>query len=111
MATTPNPQSTAPIGGRRPASARAREGDHPKADATYRIAGLVIEFFWVMVLFVLALYAFFAIFGAYDWVSPLAIGIVIAALVLTVLARVIAGERRKGPRDARLAAARERRGF
>lgn len=69
--------------------------------------------FWVLSLFVLALYAFFVVLGAWDPADVLPLTIVMLALALlwiahAWLAHAHADEQQQDPRMIR---ARERRGF
>jgi membrane protein implicated in regulation of membrane protease activity len=76
------------------------------------LAELVREAFWVIALGLIACYAFFVVLGAF---SPADVGgVSIAVGVLVALWLVHAWterHRRAAGRDARLTAARERRGF
>ena len=76
------------------------------------IAEFVREAFWVLALGVIGCYAFFVALGAFAPGDVLGITIAVGALLLLWLVHVWArSHRHAGERDARLTAARERRGF
>jgi fatty acid desaturase len=67
--------------------------------------------FWVLSLFVLALYAFFVALGAWNPGQVLPLTIVMVVLVALWIGHAWASHRVPENRDPRLTRARERRGF
>jgi membrane protein implicated in regulation of membrane protease activity len=76
------------------------------------VANTVREAFWVIALGLIACYAFFVALGAIHPGDVLGVTIAVGVLVLLWIVHAWAqGHRRDEGRDARLTAARERRGF
>jgi len=69
--------------------------------------------FWVLSLFVLGLYAFFVVLGAWDPVDVLPLTAVMAVLAVLWIAHAWLAHRHAGAtaQDPRAVRARERRGF
>jgi uncharacterized membrane protein len=76
-----------------------------------RSASMLRDAFWVLALFVLAMYAFFVALGAWNptEVLPLTIAMAVLALLWVAHAWLTRGE--AASRDPRITHARERRGF
>lgn len=75
-----------------------------------RVLAMVSATFWVLVLAVIALFAFFVALGALE--PGDVIGLTVAVALLAVLWLVHAAlESRRAPRDVDAVRARERRGF
>jgi uncharacterized membrane protein YhaH (DUF805 family) len=76
-----------------------------------RTLATLSETFWILVLAVIVLFAFFAVLGAF---SPGQVaGLSVAVLILAVLwiAHAVWQSRHRDPHDRSLVRARERRGF
>jgi hypothetical protein len=67
--------------------------------------------FWILSLFILALYAFFVALGAWNPAQVLPLTIVMVVLIALWIAHAWAQHRLPEDRDPRMTRARERRGF
>jgi fatty acid desaturase len=75
------------------------------------VANTVREAFWVIALGLIACYAFFVALGAIDPGDAAGVSIAVGVLVVLWVVHAWAESHRRGERDPRLTAARERRGF
>jgi len=69
------------------------------------------ESFWVLLLCLIALFAFLLAMGAYSAGEVIGLTVAVAVLFLLWVAHAVWVARRAPDRDPRVAAARERRGF
>lgn len=69
------------------------------------------ETFWMLVLAVVVLFAFFVALGAFEPGEVIALTLVVAALALLWVAHAVWDSRHRDPHDPSLVRARERRGF
>ena len=76
-----------------------------------RIWAVMSESFWVLLLALVALFAFLLALGAYSPGEVVTLTIVMVVLFLLWLANAIWASRKHSERDPRAIAARERRGF
>jgi len=76
-----------------------------------RIWAVMSESFWVLLVCVVALFAFLLALGAYSPGEVVTLTIVVVVLFLAWLGHAVWVSRRADKRDPRAIAARERRGF
>ena len=76
-----------------------------------RMLSTLTETFWVLVLAVVVLFAFFVALGAFEPGEVLALTLVIAALALLWVVHAVWDARHRDPHDPSAVRARERRGF
>ena len=76
-----------------------------------RIWAVMSESFWVLLVSLVALFAFLLALGAYSPGDVLGLTIVMVVLLLLWIAHAVWVTRRADKRDPRAIAARERRGF
>ena len=76
-----------------------------------RIWAVMSESFWVLLVSLVALFAFLLALGAYTPGDVLGLTIVMVVLLLLWIAHAVGLTRRSVKRDPRAIAARERRGF
>jgi uncharacterized membrane protein YhaH (DUF805 family) len=69
------------------------------------------ETFWVLVLAVVVLFAFFVALGAFSPGEVLGLTLVVALLALLWIAHAVWDSRHRDPHDPAMVRARERRGF
>lgn len=76
-----------------------------------RILATLTETFWILVLAVIVLFAFFVALGAFQPGEVVALTLVVAALALLWVAHAVWDSRHRDPHDPAVVRARERRGF
>jgi hypothetical protein len=76
-----------------------------------RVFSRLSETFWVLVLAVVVLFAFFLLLGAFTPSDGLTLTIVVAVLAVLWLAHAVWAARHRDPHDRAIIRARERRGF
>jgi uncharacterized membrane protein YhaH (DUF805 family) len=69
------------------------------------------ETFWILVLAVVVLFAFFAALGAFEIGEVMILTLVVLALALLWVAHAVWDSRHRDPHDPTVVRARERRGF
>jgi uncharacterized membrane protein YhaH (DUF805 family) len=69
------------------------------------------ETFWILVLSVVVLFAFFVALGAFSPGEVAGLTIAVIALALLWIAHAVWDSRHRDPHDPRIVRARERRGF
>jgi uncharacterized membrane protein YhaH (DUF805 family) len=69
------------------------------------------ETFWILVLAVVVLFAFFVALGAFSPGEVLGLTLVVALLALLWIAHAVWDSRHRDPHDPAVVRARERRGF
>jgi membrane protein implicated in regulation of membrane protease activity len=69
------------------------------------------ETFWILVLALVALFAFFVALGAFSPGDVLGLTVVVVALALLWVAHAVWESRHRDPHDRAMIRARERRGF
>jgi hypothetical protein len=69
------------------------------------------ETFWILVLALVALFAFFVALGAFSPGDVLGLTVVVVALALLWVAHAVWESRHRDPHDQAMIRARERRGF
>jgi fatty acid desaturase len=77
----------------------------------YRVFSTLSETFWILVLAIVVLFAFFAALGAFDMGEALIPTLVVIALALLWVAHAVWDARHRDPHDPAVIRARERRGF
>jgi hypothetical protein len=76
-----------------------------------RFLATLSETFWVLVLAVVVLFAFFAVLGAFSPSEVIVLTLVVLALALLWVAHAMWDSRHRDPHDPAIVRARERRGF
>ena len=76
-----------------------------------RILATLSETFWILVLAVVALFAFFVALGAFSPGEVVVLTLVVIALALLWMAHAVWDSRHRDPHDPSAVRARERRGF
>jgi protein-S-isoprenylcysteine O-methyltransferase Ste14 len=76
-----------------------------------RIISTLSETFWILVLALVALFAFFVALGAFSPGDVLGVTIVVAVLAVLWVAHAVWDSRHRDPHDRAIIRARERRGF
>jgi fatty acid desaturase len=76
-----------------------------------RILATLSETFWVLVLAVVVLFAFFVALGAFEPGEVVVLTLVVIGLALLWLAHAVWESRHRDPHDSATIRARERRGF
>jgi 4-hydroxybenzoate polyprenyltransferase len=76
-----------------------------------RVWETLSETFWILVLAIVVLFAFFAALGAFEIGEVLIITLVVIALALLWVAHAVWDSRHRDPHDPTAIRARERRGF
>jgi uncharacterized membrane protein (DUF485 family) len=76
-----------------------------------RVFSRLSETFWVLVLAVVVLFAFFLLLGAFTPSDGLTLTIVVAVLAVLWIAHAVWAARHRDPHDRAVIRARERRGF
>jgi uncharacterized membrane protein YhaH (DUF805 family) len=69
------------------------------------------ETFWILVLAIVVLFAFFAALGAFELGEVLVLTVVVIGLALLWVAHAVWDSRHRDPHDRAVIRARERRGF
>ena len=76
-----------------------------------RVFSRLWETFWVLVLAVVVLFAFFLVLGAFTPSDGLTLTIIVAILAVLWVAHAVWDSRHRDPHDRAITRARERRGF
>jgi 4-hydroxybenzoate polyprenyltransferase len=76
-----------------------------------RTLATLSETFWILVLAVVVLFAFFVALGAFSPGEVLGLTLVVALLALLWIAHAVWDSRHRDPHDPAVVRARERRGF
>jgi len=76
-----------------------------------RVFARLSETFWVLVLAVVVLFAFFLVLGAFTPSDGTTLTIVVAVLAVLWVAHAVWAARHRDPHDRSITRARERRGF
>jgi fatty acid desaturase len=76
-----------------------------------RVFATLSETFWILVLAIVVLFAFFAALGAFELGQALVPTIIVLALALLWVAHAVWDSRHRDPHDPSVIRARERRGF
>jgi TRAP-type C4-dicarboxylate transport system permease large subunit len=76
-----------------------------------RILATLSETFWILVLAVVVLFAFFLVLGAFTPGEVAVLTVVVAILALLWVAHAVWDSRHRDPHDRAVVRARERRGF
>ena len=76
-----------------------------------RILSTLTETFWILVLAVVVLFAFFVALGAFSPGEVVVLTLVVAVLALLWIAHAVWDSRHRDPHDPAVIRARERRGF
>ena len=76
-----------------------------------RTLATLSETFWILVLAVVVLFAFFVALGAFSPGEVLGLTLVVALLALLWIAHAVWDSRHRDPHDPSMVRARERRGF
>lgn len=76
-----------------------------------RIIATLSETFWILVLALVVLFAFFVALGAFQPGEVVALTLVVACLALLWVAHAVWDSRHRDPHDPSVMRARERRGF
>jgi fatty acid desaturase len=76
-----------------------------------RLLGTLSDTFWILVLALVVLFAFFLLLGAFSPSDGLTITLVVAVLALLWIGHAVWDSRHRDPHDRTLVRARERRGF
>jgi hypothetical protein len=82
-----------------------------KSPRTARILAVLSETFWLLVIAVIAMFAFFAVLGAFSPGQVVGLTLVVAALAVLWIAHAVWQSRHSDGRDPNARRARERRGF
>jgi hypothetical protein len=75
------------------------------------LLGTLSDTFWILVLALVVLFAFFAILGAFSPGQVVGLTIAVVALAALWIAHAVWDSRHRDPHDRTLVRARERRGF
>ena len=76
-----------------------------------RVLARLSETFWILVLAVVVLFAFFLVLGAFTPSDGITLTIVVAILAALWVAHAVWDSRHRDPHDRAITRARERRGF
>jgi membrane protein YdbS with pleckstrin-like domain len=76
-----------------------------------RVVSRLLETFWVLVLAIVVLFAFFLLLGAFTPSDGVTLTIVVAILAVLWIAHAVWDSRHRDPHDRSITRARERRGF
>ena len=76
-----------------------------------RVLSRLLETFWVLVLAIVMLFAFFLLLGAFTPSDGVTLTIVVAILAVLWIAHAVWDSRHRDPHDRAITRARERRGF
>jgi fatty acid desaturase len=76
-----------------------------------RILSTLSETFWILVLALVVLFAFFVALGAFEPGEVIVLTLVVAVLALLWVAHAVWDSRHRDPHDKAMIRARERRGF
>ena len=76
-----------------------------------RVLATLGDTFWVLVLAVIVLFAFFAALGAFSPGEVIGLTLAVAVLALLWIAHAVWDSRHRDPHDPAVVRARERRGF
>jgi fatty acid desaturase len=76
-----------------------------------RLLGTLSDTFWILVLALVVLFAFFLLLGAFSPSDGLTITLVVAVLAVLWIGHAVWDSRHRDPHDRTLVRARERRGF
>jgi len=76
-----------------------------------RVFATLSETFWILVLAIVVLFAFFVALGAFDPGEVLILTLIVAGLALLWVAHAVWDSRHRDPHDPAVIRARERRGF
>jgi fatty acid desaturase len=76
-----------------------------------RLLATLSDTFWILVLALVVLFAFFLLLGAFSPSDGLTITIVVAVLAVLWIGHAVWDSRHRDPHDRTLVRARERRGF
>jgi fatty acid desaturase len=76
-----------------------------------RMFATLSETFWILVLAIVVLFAFFAALGAFQLGEVMLLTVVVLALALLWVAHAMWDARHRDPHDPAVVRARERRGF
>ena len=76
-----------------------------------RVFSTLSETFWILVLAIVVLFAFFAALGAFDWSEALIPTLIVLGLALLWVVHAVWDARHRDPHDPAVIRARERRGF
>jgi fatty acid desaturase len=76
-----------------------------------RVLSTLSETFWILVLAIVVLFAFFAALGAFELGEVLVLTLVVLGLALLWVAHAVWDSRHRDPHDPTVIRARERRGF
>jgi fatty acid desaturase len=76
-----------------------------------RILGTLADTFWILVLALIVLFAFFLALGAFSPSQGVGITVVVVVLAVLWVAHAVWESRHRDPHDRTLVRARERRGF
>jgi fatty acid desaturase len=71
----------------------------------------LLETFWILVLAVIVLFAFFLVLGAFSPGQVAGLTVAVAVLAVLWVVHALRESRRRDPHDRTLVRARERRGF
>jgi membrane protein YdbS with pleckstrin-like domain len=82
-----------------------------RSPRAHRVLATLSETFWVLVIAVVAMFAFFALLGAFSPGKAVGVTIVVLALALLWVAHAVWQSRHTDGRDPGARRARERRGF
>jgi fatty acid desaturase len=76
-----------------------------------RVFATLSETFWILVLAIVVLFAFFAALGAFELGEVVVLTLVVIGLALLWVAHAVWDSRHRDPHDRAVIRARERRGF
>jgi protein-S-isoprenylcysteine O-methyltransferase Ste14 len=76
-----------------------------------RIVATLSETFWILVLAIVVLFAFFVALGAFSPGEVVGVTLVVVALALLWIVHAVWDSRHRDPHDPSMVRARERRGF
>jgi membrane protein implicated in regulation of membrane protease activity len=82
-----------------------------KSPRTARILAVLSETFWLLVIAVIAMFAFFTVLGAFSPGQVVGLTLVVAALAVLWVVHAVWQSRHSDGRDPNARRARERRGF
>ena len=80
-------------------------------DRGARVRSTMSDTFWILVLAIVVLFAFFVALGAFTPGEVVALTLVVVALALLWVAHAVWDSRHRDPHDPAVIRARERRGF
>jgi protein-S-isoprenylcysteine O-methyltransferase Ste14 len=76
-----------------------------------RVFATLVDTFWILILAIVVLFAFFVALGAFAPGEVLGVTLTVAALALLWVAHAVWDSRHRDPHDRSVIRARERRGF